>query len=105
MWSFSIPNHYLTLCIFLTPGGFHWNLNDIKYSQISRTLFNILADFSCAVIWIVSILSFIPSVLTKIGITVQLSKKIHVIFLSFYSFLLCGQLEKQDPLDVKFFFS
>ena len=34
---------------------FHWSLSDSKFSQVSRTLLSILADFSQAVVWMVSI--------------------------------------------------
>ena len=36
--------------------GFHKSLSDSKFSQISRTLQNILADFSSAVVWIFKVI-------------------------------------------------
>ena len=37
--------------------GFHWNLNESKSSQVSRTLLSILADLSNAEVWMISIRS------------------------------------------------
>ena len=42
-------------------GGFPWSLSDSKSPQISGTLRSILADFSSAVVWVVSILLIFSS--------------------------------------------
>ena len=33
---------------------FHWSLSDIRYPQVSRTLFSIMADLNNTVVWMVS---------------------------------------------------
>ena len=38
---------------------FHWRLSDWKFSQVSRTLLSIQADFKNAVVWMLSILPLI----------------------------------------------
>ena len=40
---------------------FHWSLSDCKSPQVSRTFLGILADFSSAVVWMVSIRSLIST--------------------------------------------
>ena len=42
------------LSLHTTVFFFYWSLRDSKSSQVSRTLFNILANFNNAVVWIVS---------------------------------------------------
>ena len=37
----------------------HWNLSDIKFPEVSRTLFSILVNLNNAVVWMVSTLSLI----------------------------------------------
>ena len=54
----------ITLYKIFTPvvtGGFQWNLNNSKSSQLFRTLFSILTKLNSVVIWMVSILLQISS--------------------------------------------
>ena len=60
--SFYYCNYYLPPSEFspqLTPVVFYWSLSERKSPRINRTLLSILAEFSNAVVWIVSMLPLI----------------------------------------------
>ena len=71
---------------------FYWKLSDSKSTQISRTLFSILADLNNATVWMVSILPLITnssSLFSKSLGTVPSVPAINVsiVTLNFHSFL------------------
>ena len=55
---------FYSLWVFPTPvitRSLHWSPNECKFPQLSRTILNILANFSSAVVWMVSVLPHIFS--------------------------------------------
>ena len=126
-YSFKIFSHQLYLEVF------HWSLSKSKSPRVSRTLLNILADLSNAVVWMVSIrplitkssgpftnpLVIVPSAPITIGVTVTflfhsccffrsltMSKYLSLSFFFFFFFfsVLPAGTEKSTIRQVYFFF-
>ena len=86
---------------------FQWGLSDSKFSQVSRTLFNILVDFNNAVVMLVSSSSSDFKPLTKaLGIvpSVSLTNVILVTFMFLSVFQLSGKVQLLVSLFVFFNF-
>ena len=105
--------------------GFHWNLNDSKSPQVSRTRLSILAVLSNAVVWIVSTrpptskssrpynnpLVIVPKAPITIGTIVtfmfhsffnSLARSRYLSFFHFPSDLFCGPPGQQSRQFCKF---